>query len=71
MNPKIKSYFDNLTSGKVISLDKAKDPEAFKQSVFDYIDMYGHSIGFINDYKAIVKYRSIPTNGKINYFYQY
>lgn len=62
MDPKIKSYFDNLTPGKIVQLDKAKDPELFKQSIFDYIDLHGHSIGFVQDYTAITKYDPIPSN---------
>ncbi|RZL62082.1 MAG: hypothetical protein EOO93_10545 [Pedobacter sp.] len=54
-------YFDNLPIGKVVKLDQAKDPELFKQSAFDYIDLHGHSIGFIQNYTAIKKYDPIPT----------
>ncbi|RZJ91871.1 MAG: hypothetical protein EOO20_03785 [Chryseobacterium sp.] len=61
MDHKIKSYFDNLPPGKVVKLDQAKDPELFKQSAFDYIDLHGHSIGFVQDYTAIKKYDPIPT----------
>lgn len=53
-------YFDNLTPGSIIPLTKAKDPELFKQAAFDYIDLYGHSIGFVQDYTAITKYPPIP-----------
>ncbi|RZK75186.1 MAG: hypothetical protein EOO85_14240 [Pedobacter sp.] len=54
-------YFDNLPIGKVVQLDQAKDPELFKQAAFDYIDLYGHRIGFVQDYTAITKYAPIPT----------
>lgn len=60
MDPKIKSYFDNLTPGRIIQLKKADDPEAFKQAAFHYIDLHGHSIGFVQDYQAIKKYDPIP-----------
>jgi len=71
MNSKIKSYFDNLTPGATVQLDKAKDPELFKQSAMDYIDLYGHSIGFINNYSSITKYHKIPKQDEINYFFNY
>jgi len=61
MDPKIKSYFDNLKPGSIIKLDKAKDPEAFRESAFDYIDLFEHSIGFVQDYSAIKKYDPIPS----------
>lgn len=61
MDQKVKSYFDNLTPGKVIQLDQAQNPQAFKEAAFDYIDLYGHSIGFIQDYQAITKYHPIPS----------
>jgi len=60
MDPKIKSYFDNLTPGQIVKLSQAKNPELFKQSIFDYIDLYGHSIGFVQDYQAITKYHPLP-----------
>lgn len=71
MDQKIKSYFDNLKPGSIINLNQAKNPELFKQSVFDYIDLFGHSIGFINNYQAITKYSTMPKVGEINYFFNY
>jgi len=71
MTPQAKQYFDNLTPGKVVRLSEAKDPEAFKKGAMEYIDLYGHSIGFIQGYQAITKYYPIPTNDRINFFYNY
>jgi len=71
MDPKIKSYFDNLPHGKIIQVNETKNPELFKESAFDYIDFYGHSIGFINDYQAVIKYHKIPFLNKISFIYEY
>jgi hypothetical protein len=71
MNPKIKAYFDNLLPGTIVQVNETKNPELFRESAFDYIDLFGHSIGFINEYQSLIKYHPIPKDGNVNYFYNY
>lgn len=71
LTPQQIQYFENLTPGKIIQFDKAKDPEAFKEAVLDYIDVYGHRLSLCNGGEAVICCKLPPKEIGVSYFFNY